>query len=263
MAAAAHTAPPFTPCPPPTHNTRRRQPLCCCPQWSHVTRRMIDSRPLAPLAVLILNRNVVVFLRTRWSPHARISPCVLRCLRLLLAAASCLLLAACCCRLLLLLLVAVLLLLPPPPPPPTPRLLLAGKKQQNQRNPATAFTAVTNQTNEPQQNLPHRPAPQGLRHQRRSCLPVRRRVIPPPQFSPFCSNLPPPTPPPPTSALTLCRYYLKSAAAGGICCSITHGALCPVDVVKTRIQLGRLGGTCSVLRTTLNPFVFLLQHCCV
>lgn len=32
-------------------------------------------------------------------------------------------------------------------------------------------------------------------------------------------------------------YYLKSAAAGGICCSITHGALTPVDVVKTRVQL--------------------------
>lgn len=32
-------------------------------------------------------------------------------------------------------------------------------------------------------------------------------------------------------------YYVKGAAAGGICCSITHGALCPVDVVKTRIQL--------------------------
>jgi len=27
-------------------------------------------------------------------------------------------------------------------------------------------------------------------------------------------------------------YYLKGAAAGGICCSITHGALTPVDVVK-------------------------------
>lgn len=32
-------------------------------------------------------------------------------------------------------------------------------------------------------------------------------------------------------------YYLKGALAGGICCSVTHGALCPVDVVKTRIQL--------------------------
>jgi solute carrier family 25 phosphate transporter 3 len=32
-------------------------------------------------------------------------------------------------------------------------------------------------------------------------------------------------------------YYIKGAAAGGICCSITHAALCPVDVVKTRIQL--------------------------
>jgi len=32
-------------------------------------------------------------------------------------------------------------------------------------------------------------------------------------------------------------YFLKGAAAGGICCSITHGALTPVDVVKTRVQL--------------------------
>ena len=32
-------------------------------------------------------------------------------------------------------------------------------------------------------------------------------------------------------------YYLKAALAGGICCSLTHGALTPVDVVKTRIQL--------------------------
>ena len=32
-------------------------------------------------------------------------------------------------------------------------------------------------------------------------------------------------------------YYLKGAASGGICCSITHGALTPVDVVKTRVQL--------------------------
>jgi solute carrier family 25 phosphate transporter 3 len=32
-------------------------------------------------------------------------------------------------------------------------------------------------------------------------------------------------------------YYLKGALAGGICCAITHGALCPVDVVKTKMQL--------------------------
>lgn len=32
-------------------------------------------------------------------------------------------------------------------------------------------------------------------------------------------------------------YYVKAAAAGGICCSVTHAAVCPVDVVKTRIQL--------------------------
>jgi solute carrier family 25 phosphate transporter 3 len=32
-------------------------------------------------------------------------------------------------------------------------------------------------------------------------------------------------------------YYIKGAAAGGICCSVTHGGMCPLDVVKTRIQL--------------------------
>jgi solute carrier family 25 phosphate transporter 3 len=33
------------------------------------------------------------------------------------------------------------------------------------------------------------------------------------------------------------EYFLKAALSGGLCCSITHGGLCPVDVVKTRIQL--------------------------
>merc|ERR1719356_2305214 len=49
-------------------------------------------------------------------------------------------------------------------------------------------------------------------------------------------------------------YYLKGAAAGGICCSITHAALCPVDVVKTRVQLdpvkynrGLIGGFRQVI----------------
>eukprot|EP00339_Tiarina_fusa_P027623 CAMPEP_0117021260 /NCGR_PEP_ID=MMETSP0472-20121206/16057_1 /TAXON_ID=693140 ORGANISM="Tiarina fusus, Strain LIS" /NCGR_SAMPLE_ID=MMETSP0472 /ASSEMBLY_ACC=CAM_ASM_000603 /LENGTH=331 /DNA_ID=CAMNT_0004726685 /DNA_START=6 /DNA_END=1001 /DNA_ORIENTATION=+ len=49
-------------------------------------------------------------------------------------------------------------------------------------------------------------------------------------------------------------YYLKGALSGGICCSITHGALCPVDVVKTRIQLdpvkynkGMIGGFRQVI----------------
>lgn len=32
-------------------------------------------------------------------------------------------------------------------------------------------------------------------------------------------------------------HFAKGALAGGICCSVTHGALCPVDVVKTRMQL--------------------------
>merc|ERR1712127_990818 len=49
-------------------------------------------------------------------------------------------------------------------------------------------------------------------------------------------------------------YYTKSALAGGICCSITHGAVCPVDVVKTRIQLepqkynkGMIGGFRTII----------------
>jgi len=49
-------------------------------------------------------------------------------------------------------------------------------------------------------------------------------------------------------------YFLKGALAGGICCGITHGAVCPVDVVKTRIQLdsakynkGMIGGFKQVI----------------
>jgi solute carrier family 25 phosphate transporter 3 len=49
-------------------------------------------------------------------------------------------------------------------------------------------------------------------------------------------------------------YYLKGGLAGGICCGVTHGALCPVDVVKTRIQLdpvkynkGMIGGFRQVI----------------
>ena len=49
-------------------------------------------------------------------------------------------------------------------------------------------------------------------------------------------------------------YFLKGALAGGICCAVTHGALCPVDVVKTRIQLdpvtynkGLIGGFRQVI----------------
>lgn len=49
-------------------------------------------------------------------------------------------------------------------------------------------------------------------------------------------------------------FFLKGALAGGLCCSLTHGALCPVDVVKTRIQLdtvkynrGLIGGFQQVI----------------
>ncbi|KAJ8598338.1 hypothetical protein CTAYLR_002970 [Chrysophaeum taylorii] len=51
------------------------------------------------------------------------------------------------------------------------------------------------------------------------------------------------------------KYYLSGALSGGICCSITHGALTPVDVVKTRIQLdpatynkGMIGGFSQVIK---------------
>jgi Mitochondrial carrier protein len=69
-------------------------------------------------------------------------------------------------------------------------------------------------------------------------------------------------------------YYLKGAAAGGICCSITHGALTPVDVVKTRVQLDplKVSRVCTsiadneystfqgVKASTLFIFPFRLSH---
>jgi len=49
-------------------------------------------------------------------------------------------------------------------------------------------------------------------------------------------------------------FYLKGALSGGICCGVTHGALTPVDVVKTRIQLqpdvynkGMVGGFSQII----------------
>jgi hypothetical protein len=39
--------------------------------------------------------------------------------------------------------------------------------------------------------------------------------------------------PPPTGV----GLYARFAFAGAVCCAVTHGALTPVDVVKTRIQL--------------------------
>jgi len=49
-------------------------------------------------------------------------------------------------------------------------------------------------------------------------------------------------------------YYTKAALAGGICCSVTHAALCPVDVVKTRIQLDsvKYSGMGSGFRTVIK-----------
>ncbi|KAK4133046.1 mitochondrial carrier [Trichocladium antarcticum] len=52
------------------------------------------------------------------------------------------------------------------------------------------------------------------------------------------------------------QLYSRFALAGAICCSVTHGALTPVDVVKTRIQLdpakynnGMIGGFKKVIQS--------------
>ncbi|KAL2116926.1 hypothetical protein VTJ04DRAFT_9094 [Mycothermus thermophilus] len=51
------------------------------------------------------------------------------------------------------------------------------------------------------------------------------------------------------------QLYSRFALAGAVCCSVTHGALTPVDVVKTRIQLdpvtynnGMIGGFRKVIQ---------------
>ncbi|KAG8630661.1 hypothetical protein KVT40_002280 [Elsinoe batatas] len=55
--------------------------------------------------------------------------------------------------------------------------------------------------------------------------------------------------------LTGVALYSRFALAGAVCCSVTHGALTPVDVVKTRIQLdpvtynrGLIGGFRQVIQ---------------
>ncbi|KAL4871306.1 hypothetical protein BDV12DRAFT_206817 [Aspergillus spectabilis] len=62
----------------------------------------------------------------------------------------------------------------------------------------------------------------------------------------------PPTPAAPQ--LSGLQLYSRFAFAGAVCCSVTHGALTPVDVVKTRIQLdpvtynrGMIGGFRQVI----------------
>ncbi|KAJ9195980.1 hypothetical protein DTO164E3_6518 [Paecilomyces variotii] len=58
-----------------------------------------------------------------------------------------------------------------------------------------------------------------------------------------------------TSQLSGLQLYSRFAFAGAVCCSVTHGALTPVDVVKTRIQLdpvtynrGLIGGFRQVIQ---------------
>lgn len=58
----------------------------------------------------------------------------------------------------------------------------------------------------------------------------------------------------PEKKLSGVALYSRFALAGAVCCSVTHGALTPVDVVKTRIQLdpvtynrGLIGGFRQVI----------------
>ncbi|KAF9159782.1 mitochondrial phosphate carrier protein [Actinomortierella ambigua] len=60
---------------------------------------------------------------------------------------------------------------------------------------------------------------------------------------------------PQSQAPTGANLYARFALAGAICCGVTHGALTPVDVVKTRIQLeptvynkGMIGGFRQVVK---------------
>ena len=65
-------------------------------------------------------------------------------------------------------------------------------------------------------------------------------------------------------------YYTKAGFAGGVCCSVTHGAMCPVDVVKTRMQLepqvynkGRNSvGSSSCIRMNESVHDRTKQHLC-
>lgn len=63
------------------------------------------------------------------------------------------------------------------------------------------------------------------------------------------------TPIPVPERLSGISLYSRFAFAGAVCCSVTHGALTPVDVVKTRIQLdpakynkGMVGGFKQVIQ---------------
>jgi len=58
----------------------------------------------------------------------------------------------------------------------------------------------------------------------------------------------------PAEKLSGVALYSRFALAGAVCCSVTHGALTPVDVIKTRIQLdpatynkGLIGGFRQVI----------------
>jgi hypothetical protein len=46
--------------------------------------------------------------------------------------------------------------------------------------------------------------------------------------------------------------YVRYALAGALCCALTHGAVVPVDVVKTRMQLERGVYTRGLLATAAH-----------
>lgn len=60
-----------------------------------------------------------------------------------------------------------------------------------------------------------------------------------------------PTPTPLTPEFTLTNYA-QFFAAGGLCATLTHGALTPVDVVKTRLQLEPAGSKENMMSMARN-----------
>ncbi|KKZ60302.1 hypothetical protein EMCG_04945 [[Emmonsia] crescens] len=74
--------------------------------------------------------------------------------------------------------------------------------------------------------------------------------------SPQLDGIPKPVLPTPQGPqMSGLNLYARFAFAGAVCCSVTHGALTPVDVVKTKIQLdpktynrGMIGGFKQVIR---------------
>jgi hypothetical protein len=93
---------------------------------------------------------------------------------------------------------------------------------------------------------PNQPKPSKAQQARRQASQASKRD--PPNVCTYTNLQPPNFPPPRRFVFELdtmpgytqnydAMHFLKGALSGGICCAVTHGALTPVDVVKTRMQL--------------------------